>query len=149
MDVIEIGVPIEEIAIRRERLEKAKRFAPMDRVPVSPGINYRYLLPKIGVPFRDYFNNAEVMLCSQILGQKWLLEHIRTDQHSITGAWVGGWTDFQNASESSALGCEVIFPEDDIVWVKTGWLKDEDELPPVGTRLVISPVTPFTLVWLL
>ena len=52
------------------------------------------------------------MLRSQILGQKWLMENVKTDAHSITGAWVGGWTDFQNATEASAMGCEVVFPDD-------------------------------------
>jgi len=48
-EVIEIQVPIEEIAARKERVAKAKRFEPTDRVPVWPAINYRFLLPQIGV----------------------------------------------------------------------------------------------------
>ena len=92
--VIEIGVPVEELAARERRVAQARRFEVPDRVPVWPAINYRYLLPAIGVPFRDYFQDPETMLRSQILGQKWLMEHIRTDQYSITGAWVGGMDRF-------------------------------------------------------
>ena len=117
-DVIEIGVPIEEIYARGERVAKTKRFETPDRVAVVPAINFRYLLPAIGVKFRDYYNDPEVMLRSQILGQKWLMENVKTDAHSITGAWVGGWTDFQNATEASAMGCEVVFPDDDIPVVR-------------------------------
>lgn len=127
-DVIEINVPIEEILARKERVARTKRFEKTDRVPVIPAINYRYLLPAIGVRFHDYYNNPEVMLRSQILGQKWLLEHIATDQHDITGAWVGGWTDFQNVTEGSALGCEVVFPEDDLPWITGGWLSTDADL---------------------
>ena len=128
-DVIEIGVPIEEIYARGERVAKTKRFETPDRVAVNPAINFRYLLPAIGVRFRDYFNDPEVMLCSQILGQKWLMENVKTDAHSITGAWVGGWTDFQNATEASAMGCEVVFPDDDIPVVREeGWIRDEKDL---------------------
>ena len=128
-EVIEIQVPIEEIAAREERVTKTKRFDTPDRVAVIPAINYRYLLPKIGVGFRDYYSDPEVMLRSQIFGQKWLMENIRTDAHSITGAWVGGWTDFQNATEASAMGCEVVFPEDDIPVVhEEGWVKTEKDL---------------------
>jgi len=128
-DVIEIGVPIEEIYARGERVAKTKRFETPDRVAVNPAINFRYLLPAIGVRFRDYFNDPEVMLCSQILGQKWLMENVKTDAHSITGAWVGGWTDFQNATEASAMGCEVVFPENDIPMVREdGWIRDEKDL---------------------
>jgi len=128
-DVIEIGVPIEEIYARGERVAKTKRFETPDRVAVNPAINFRYLLPAIGVRFRDYFNDPEVMLRSQILGQKWLMENVKTDAHSITGAWVGGWTDFQNATEASAMGCEVVFPENDIPMVREdGWIRDEKDL---------------------
>ena len=128
-NVIEIKIPVEEIAARQDRVVKTKRFATADRVPVWPAINYRFLLPKIGVRFDDYFNDPEVMLRSQILGQKWLMENIKTDQYSITGAWTGAWTDFQNTTEASGLGCEVVFPEDDIPWVKQdGWVKTDADL---------------------
>ena len=126
--VIEIAVPVEEIEGRRQRVERTKRFEPTDRVAVIPAINYRFLLPAIGVPFPAYYGDPEVMLRSQILGQKWLLENVRTDQHAITGAWVGGWTDFQNTSEASALGCEVVFPPDGIPMVRGGWVKDDGDL---------------------
>ena len=127
-DVIEIGVPIEEIEARRARLERVRRFGVPDRVPVVPAINYRFLVPVVGVRFRDYYADPETMLCTQILGQKWLLEHVRTDQCDIVGAWVGGWTDFQNTTEAGSLGCEVVFPDDDIPWVQGGWVRDERDL---------------------
>ncbi len=102
-EIIEIGVPIEEIAARQERVAAAKRFEEPDRVPVWPAINYRYLLPMVGGRLRDYYTDPETMLRSQILGQKWLMEHVKTDHYAITGAWVGGWTDFQNTTEASSL----------------------------------------------
>lgn len=127
--IIEINVQIEEIAAREERVAKTKRFETPDRVAVIPAINYRFLLPKIGVRFQDYYADPETMLRAQILGQKWLMENVKTDAYSITGAWVGGWTDFQNASEASAMGCEVMFPEDDIPVVREeGWVRTEADL---------------------
>jgi uroporphyrinogen decarboxylase len=68
------------------------------------------------------------MLRTQILAQKWLMENIRTDAYSITGAWVGAWTDFQNTFEAGSLGCEVVFPDDDIPWVGAGWVKTDADL---------------------
>lgn len=137
--VIEIGVPIEEIAARQQRVSQAKRFEMPDRVPVMPAINYRYLLPKIGVRFRDYYHDPEVMLRAQIMGQKWLMEHIETDAYSITGAWVGGWTDFQNVSEASAMGCVVEFPDDDIPVVREdGWVRDEKDIRRLEQMDVIN-----------
>lgn len=126
--VIEIALPIEEIEARRKRVEKAKRFEIPDRVPVIPAIATRFLVPKVDVRFRDYYNDPETMLRTQILGQKWLMENIRTDAHSITGAWVGAWTDFQNTFEAGSLGCEITFPDDDIPWVGEGWVKTDEDL---------------------
>lgn len=127
-EVIEIGVPIEEIAARRERVQRAKRFETTDRIPVIPAIAHRFLVPQVGVSFRDYYSDPETMLRTQILAQKWLMENVRTDAYSITGAWVGAWTDFQNTFESGSLGCEIVFQNDDIPWVGPGWVKTDDDL---------------------
>jgi uroporphyrinogen decarboxylase len=127
-EIIEIAVPIEEIEARRERVIKAQRFETLDRVPVIPAIAHRFLIPKVGVRFRDYYADPETMLRTQILAQKWLLENVRTDAHSITGAWVGAWTDFQNTFEAGSLGCKIHFPDDDIPWVGNGWLKTDTDL---------------------
>jgi uroporphyrinogen-III decarboxylase len=126
--VIEIGVPVEEIEARRERVEKVRRFKEPDRVPVIPALAHRFLVPRTGVRFRHYYADPEVMLRTQILAQKWLLENIRTDACAITGPWVGAWTDFQNSFEAGSLGVEVVFPEDDIPWVGPGWVKTERDL---------------------
>lgn len=127
--ITEIMVPYDEILARQDRILKTKRFEKPDRVAVIPAINYRTLLPKIGGSFDDYFRNPEVMLRYQILGQKWLMEHIRTDAYSVTGAWVGGWTDFQNTNEPSAFGVEVDFRDGDIPAAnERGWVKTDADL---------------------
>jgi uroporphyrinogen decarboxylase len=126
---IEIQLPYEEILERQERIAKTKRFGTPDRVAVIPAINFRTLLPKIGVRFKDYYADPEVMLRSQILGQKWLMEHVKTDAYAIHGAWTGGWTDFQNTTEASAFGVDVDFPEDDIPAAnERGWVKTDADL---------------------
>lgn len=132
-EVIEIAVPYEDIEARRERVAKAKRFETPDRVPVIPAIGHRLMIPQTGIRFRDYYRDPETMLRAQILGQKWLLENVRTDAHSITGAWTGAWTDFQNTFEAGSLGCEVVFPDDDIPWVGPGWVKTDDDLRRLET----------------
>ena len=127
--ITEIQVPYEEILARQERVAKTKRFEQTDRVAVWPAINYRFLLPLTGIRFKDYYADPETMLRGQILGQKWLMEHIATDQYTTTGAWTGGWTDFQNITEACTLGCEAVFVDDDIPWVKpVGWVKDDADL---------------------
>ncbi|MEW5902505.1 MAG: uroporphyrinogen decarboxylase family protein, partial [Acidobacteriota bacterium] len=126
--VIEIKVPVEELEARRRRVEAVRRFELADRVPVIPAIAHRFLIPKVGTNFRDYYSDPETMLRSQILAQKWLLENVRTDAYSITGPWVGAWTDFQNNFEAGSLGCEIVFPENDIPWVGPGWVETEKDL---------------------
>jgi uroporphyrinogen decarboxylase len=125
---IEIGVSIDEIAARRTRIETAKRFGTPDRVPVLPALGHRFLVPMTGTRFRDYYADPETMLRTQIRAQKWHLENIRTDAYSITGPWVGAWTDFQNAFEAGSLGVRIEFPDDDIPWVGPGWVRDEKDL---------------------
>ncbi|MCF8241383.1 MAG: hypothetical protein K9J16_08340 [Melioribacteraceae bacterium] len=126
--VIEIDVSVEELERRKERIRKTKNFETPDRVAVIPAIAHRFLIPKVGGSFKNYYANPEVMLHTQILAQKWLMENIKTDAHSITGAWVGAWTDFQNTYEAGSLGCNVIFQDDDIPWVGPGWIKDENDM---------------------
>ncbi len=130
---IEIAVPIDEIAARAERVAQARRFEEPDRVPVIPAIAHRFLVPEVGVSFRDYYADPETMLRTQILAQKWLMENVRTDAHGITGAWVGAWTDFQNTFEAGSLGVEIVFPDDDIPWVGPGWVRDEGDLDRLET----------------
>lgn len=125
---IVIHVSTEELERRRVRVDRARRFLRPDRVPVLPAIGMRYLVPRVGVSFGRYFADPLVMLETQILGQKWLLENVRTDAASITGAWVGAWTDFENTFEAGSLGCEVVFPDDDLPWVGRGWVRDDDDL---------------------
>jgi uroporphyrinogen decarboxylase len=127
-EVIEIGVTIEEIEARKERVTKAKRFETPDRVPVIPALAHRFLVRQVGVPFSDYYSNPETMLRTQILAQKWVMENVRTDAYSITGAWVGAWTDFQNTFEAGSLGCSVMFPDDDIPWIGEGWVRTDADL---------------------
>ena len=61
-EVIEIAVPLEEIEARRERVTRAKAFGTPDRVPVVPALAHRFLVPTVGVRFKDYYGDPEVML---------------------------------------------------------------------------------------
>jgi uroporphyrinogen-III decarboxylase len=124
----EIGVTIDEIESRKKRVTLAKNFGTPDRVPVIPALAHRFLVPAVGGNFREYYSDPETMLRIQIQAQKWLMENIRTDAYSITGAWVGAWTDFQNTFEAGSLGCEVVFRDDDIPWVGKGWVRNDGDL---------------------
>ena len=125
METTEIGVPIDEIRRREDRVLAVKRFEEPDRVPV---------LPAVGVPLPPSQDRSALSArttgiprscCARrSMGQKWLMENIRTDAYSITGAWTGAWTDFENTFEAGSLGCAVEFPDDDIPWVGGGLGED-------------------------
>ena len=67
--VIEIGVPAEAIEARKARVEAVRRFEIPDRIPVIPAIAHRFLVPKTGTSFREYYRDPETMLRTQILAQ--------------------------------------------------------------------------------
>lgn len=133
MEVITINISSQELQRRQERLDRAARFEPVDFVPVTPGLFVRYWLPKIGFAFGEYFTDPETMLRAQLYAKKWLLENVQSDL-TLGGVAV----DFQNVREAGSLGCEVQFPQDDLIWIGEGWLRDEEDLEELRG---IDPVT--------
>jgi uroporphyrinogen-III decarboxylase len=123
VEIITIGISSDEIRQRTERVARARRFQTVDVVPAYPNLYVRYWLPKIGGSFAEYFTDAEAMLRYQILGQKWVLENVQSDLVFNPIA-----VDFQNAREAGTFGCEVKYPDDDIIWAGEGWLRGEDDL---------------------
>ncbi|MBI2942011.1 MAG: hypothetical protein HYY04_16395, partial [Chloroflexi bacterium] len=122
-EVITIGITSDELSRRAERVARARSFQPVDRVPVLPGLYVRYWLPRIGVSFGEYFSDPEAMLRAQIHGQKWLLENVESDLVFNPIA-----PDFQNVREAGSLGCEIVAPADDLIWVHEGWVRTEADL---------------------
>jgi len=122
VNVIPIAITSDELRQRDERLARARRFQPVDRVPVSLCMVVRYWLPKVGGSFSEYFNDPEAMIRGQLYGTKWLLENIESDM-GVPNVFV----DVQNALDASALGCETEIGEGNI-WVREGWVKTEADL---------------------
>lgn len=122
---IEINITKDELDARKERIERARRFATTGRTPVLLMIDNRYYYEKINVCMQEVFNDPIKMLEAQLNGQKWLLENIKSDQWEIP---VQSYSWFENVREASALGCEIEFPTPNQVWVKEPWIKTEDDL---------------------
>ncbi|MDZ7837971.1 MAG: hypothetical protein U5N58_08470 [Actinomycetota bacterium] len=62
------------------------------------------------------------MLEAQILGQKWILENVKSDFHKIVI-----YPDFMWVEDVHAFGAEVVFPKNDSPWVKRPHLLQKDE----------------------
>ena len=123
METIRINLPYAEIQRRAERWDKAMRFEQPDRVPVLHYIGSRYWLPVIGYGrrFREYLGDPAAMLKCQLLGQKWILENVKSDFHKIVV-----YPDFMWVEDTNAFGAEIVMPEDDSPWVERPHMLEKD-----------------------
>ncbi|MBC8387981.1 MAG: hypothetical protein H8E13_08030 [Actinobacteria bacterium] len=122
-NIIEINISSKELEDRKMRCEMQKRFEKPDRVPVVPCIDIWYWLPKIGKTAKEYFSSARAMLECQLLGQKWILENIKSDLYNIMIHPV-----YAYVSEAGTFGAVIEFRDNDIPWVKSHPIKNEDDL---------------------
>ena len=72
----------------------------------------RYLLPKVGMSFGEYFSGPRAQVEAQLKAGKWLLENIHSDYHRICV-----WPDYMFVEDAHSFGAEVVFPEDDGPWI--------------------------------
>lgn len=120
-----IKISKQELDSRKQRVEKVRNFEKLDRVPVLPSLDCRYYYPKIGTFLKATFDDPEVLLKSRLLSLKWLFENIQGDRYDMI---LQEYSWFQNVREASALGCEIIFANDNQLWVKGPWVKSDSDL---------------------
>ena len=107
---IHIAYPKEKIEASRRRIEAARRFEYVDRVPVVLGVFTRYLLNQRGVGYGEYLSSARANLIHQLENYKWLLEHVEEDRCTSTDIVVG--PDFENIPSASAFGAPIVYQDD-------------------------------------
>ena len=123
---LQIALPYQELLDRKTRWDKMTRFELPDRVPVLHYIGARYWLPHIGFAdrFGDYAADPRTMLECQLNGQKWILEHVKSDFHKIVC-----FPDFMWVEDVDAFGAQTVFPKNDSPWVaRPHLLQDDDDL---------------------
>ncbi len=108
---VDIHYPADEIVRNRRRLETTYRFEFFDRVPVLLGIEVRYLLHARGISFNEYFSDPQTQFIHQIENIKWRIENIPDDWLTVDAITVS--PDFQNVTNASGCGCEVLWQEDE------------------------------------
>ena len=129
MKTIPIAISYEEIQARQRRCEAANLRQPHDRVPVLFYIGSRYWLPLIGYAdrFGDYANDPKTMLECQLMGQKWILENVKSDFHRIVL-----YPDFMWVEDADAFGAKTMFQTSDSPWVaRPHLLQNDDDLEPL------------------
>jgi uroporphyrinogen-III decarboxylase len=124
MEKIVIRLPYRELLARKDRWDKAIRFQRPDRVPVLHYIGARYWLPLIGYGEKidEYTRDPRTMLKCQLLGQKWILENVKSDFHKIVC-----YPDFMWVEDVDAFGAKTVFPRNDSPWVARPHLLQGDE----------------------
>lgn len=106
---IDIHYPASSIVQNKKRLEDACQFRFLDRVPVSLGIEARYLLHARGITFGEYFSDPVTQLIHQLENIKWRVENVPDDW--LTSPSVTISPDFQNVTNADGCGCEIFWQE--------------------------------------
>lgn len=124
MKRIDVKLPYREILERTARWDKAVSFQQPDRVPVLHYIGSRFWLPLIGYADRidRYIGDPHTMLECQLLGQKWILENVKSDFHKVVC-----YPDFMWVEDVDAFGAKTVFPRNDSPWVARPHLLQTDE----------------------
>jgi len=106
---IEINYPESEMEKNRRRWQAAMRFEWYDRVPVLLGLEARYALAERGVGWLEYFSDPKTQMYHQLLNQKFFIENAPDDRCQAPSVTVS--PDFQNITNASGCGCEIIWSD--------------------------------------
>ncbi len=108
---IDLRYPKDRMLQNRARLEAVERFEYVDRVPVVFGFDTRFPLAERGISWSEYFSNPRVQMEHQLRNAQLILE--RTSDDRVAWPGVGVWPDFQNVTNASGCGCEIIWSDND------------------------------------
>ena len=107
---IHIGYSSLRVEVSRRRREAVQRFELEDRVPVLLDLDYRFLLPELGIGFVDYHDDPELQLYCQLLGWQWMLENLEDDR--LIEEELEVYADFDRTTTAG------IFDMEHIIWRK-------------------------------
>lgn len=109
---LDIDYSMELADANRQRLEARARYEVIDRVPVGFCVVPRYFAPIFGIPYGEIFKDVESQYYWLLQFAKYRIENIPEDT-ACTGPTLWMYPYFDNVLDSSALGAEVIWPENE------------------------------------
>jgi len=122
----------------RLRMEARYRFACTDRVPVGFCLVPRYFAPLFGLPYGEFFRDAETQYYWQLQFAKYRIERIPEDMF-CTGPAISVAPYFDNVLDADSLGAEVIWPENETLrarpTIHTVGDMERFEIPPPDAGL--------------
>ena len=122
---------LDPAAVERHNTEAAEvwrafRSGRPVRVPVAGGISIRYYLKMRNLSFRRYFTDPAFMMQCQLETQAYNRARITGDLPvGLPEKWDGISVDFQNQYEAGWLGCEIVYPEEDVLWTRPALAEDK------------------------
>ena len=127
----------------REDFHRAVRFIEPKTVPVVIYDVAPFVSSFCGIPAKQYYLDGEAKLTAQIRLQ---------DEFPDALCIPGIWADFGAAAETSALGCAVVWPENDAPFVRPAIEKIEDveklrSPNPEGDGLLPVALKQYELMW--
>ncbi len=122
--IISIDINYSEILRRAQEVSDVRSFKRIKTIPVEHCIAEQFYGNKTGRSMKFFYNNPEDRLTTLILGQKWVLENIKSHKCGISLN-----SHFTNIDEAVALGGEPFFPNNDsnIPNVRS-WFRDNNDL---------------------
>jgi hypothetical protein len=129
---LSIDYPQERMVLNRQRMDARTRFEYVDRVPVGYCVVARYFAPVFGIPYNEFFRDAETQYHWQLQFAKYRIEQIPEDMF-CTGPAITVYP------YSDALGAEVVWPENETLQacptIHTVEAMERFEIPPPDAGL--------------
>jgi uroporphyrinogen-III decarboxylase len=135
---IDIDYPPERMEQNRRRMQAHGQFGYADHVPVGFCLAPRYFTPLFGMPYREFFADAEAQFYWQLQFAKYRIERIPEDTFCSAPA-VCVYPYFDNVIEADAMGAEVVWPENETLQsrptIHTVEAMERFEIPPPTSGL--------------
>ena len=109
---LSIDYSTERMDANARRMAERRRFECTDRVPVGFCLVPRYFTPIFGIPYCEFFRDAETQFYWQLQFAKHRIERIPEDMF-CTAPVLTVYPYFDNVLDSDALGAEVVWPENE------------------------------------
>lgn len=134
---LNVDVPFEKMELSRKRHKARESFKHFDRVPVGFCIAPRYFTPVFGLKYKDFYKDVEAQYYWQLQFAKYRIENIPEDY--CQGPTITVCPYFDNVLNSSGLGAEISWPDNETPWAKPKIRSIEDvdnfEIPAPDTGL--------------
>lgn len=105
----------DEFELRRARMEAVLNFQKPDIVPTLLCIEQPWYLPYLGIRYKDYFEDPDIMLRTELQGNLVCLKEFSDDRYFSGQIEVVPY--LGHGLDASMAGCKIIFLEDDSSWI--------------------------------